>query len=142
MRRVWGSFSLSPGRCLPSHPPSLPFFQRLTESAPWARRCVHGLPVVWEHRVSVDCPRPLWGVLPHPERGPSQGFTGSVEGHTCFWFFRTALPAGGRLVCDNCVTQGKALTRPVPFPSEMRKLGSSIPSGPQNFKLPPRSDWL
>lgn len=46
-----------------------------------------------------------------------------------------------RLVCDNCVTQGKALTHPVPFPSEMRKLGSSIPSGPQNFKTPTQK-WL
>lgn len=45
-----------------------------------------------------------------------------------------------RLVCDS-VTQGKALTRPVPFPTEMRKLGSSIPSGPQNFQTPTQK-WL
>lgn len=52
------------------------------------------------------------------------------ERHTCFLFSEPPFRQEEKLVCDSCVTPCKALSCPgALFPSIMRKLGSSVPSG-------------
>lgn len=120
----------------------LPFFQRLTRVSSLGRAlCAWAPCYLGAQSVCGSCPRPLWGVLPHPGGAPRRGSQALWKGTHASGFSEPPFLQEERLVCDNCVTQGKALTRPVPFPSEMRKLGSSIPSGPQNFQTPTQK-WL
>ena len=78
-----------------------------------------------------NCPRALRDVLPHPGGAPRRGSQALREGHTCFWFSEPPFRQEERLVCDNCVTQGKALTRPGPVSLLDEE------AGPQRLFRPP-----